>query len=224
VEWQSGGRGRLGRPWHSGLGNALTFSLLWRFDCGLSGLSGLSLATGVALIRATQALGISGAQLKWPNDVLGAGGKIAGILIEAQGDMLGPSAVVIGIGINLTLPQQVLQRIDQPVSDLSHLTAALPQRNFLLATVLRELAGVLREFTTDGFAGLREEWENYHLYQNQSVQLSLPDGKIILGIVRGVNQDGSLSVEVTSAISGLAETRIFHAGEISLRGVDHAAV
>jgi len=224
VEWQSGGRGRLGRPWHSGLGNALTFSLLWRFDCGLSGLSGLSLATGVALMRALQALGVNGARLKWPNDVLGAGGKIAGILIEAQGDMLGPSAVVIGIGMNLTLPQQVLQRIDQPVSDLSQLTAAPPQRNLLLATVLRELAGVLREFSANGFAGLREEWGSYHLYQNQSVQLLLPDGKMIQGIVRGVNQDGALSVEVKSAASAQPEMRIFHAGEISLRSVDHAAV
>ena len=71
VEWQSGGRGRMGRVWHSGLGNALTFSLLWRFEQGLSFLSGLSLAAGVALIRALRVLGITNAQLKWPNDVLG---------------------------------------------------------------------------------------------------------------------------------------------------------
>src|SRR5512139_2476719 len=71
VEWQSGGRGRLGRTWHSGLGNALTFSLLWRFECGLAGLSGLSLAAGVALIRALRQCGVNGARLKWPNDVLG---------------------------------------------------------------------------------------------------------------------------------------------------------
>jgi len=224
VEWQSGGRGRLGRPWHSGLGNALTFSLLWRFNCGLSGLSGLSLAIGVALIRALRSLGINGARLKWPNDVLGASGKIAGILIEAQGDMLGPSAVVIGIGINLSLPLQVLQRIDQPVSDLSQLQGTLPQRNLLLATVLRELAGVLRAFSAEGFAGLRQEWENYHQYQNQAVELLLPDGKTVQGIVRGVNQDGALSVEVKSAASARPELRIFHAGEISLRSHHHAAV
>ncbi|MFZ1318324.1 MAG: biotin--[acetyl-CoA-carboxylase] ligase, partial [Candidatus Nitrotoga sp.] len=91
VELQSGGRGRLGRSWHSGLGNALTFSLLWRFELDLSALSGLSLAVGVALIRALHALGIANVRLKWPNDVLGGdGGKLAGILLEAQGDMLGP--------------------------------------------------------------------------------------------------------------------------------------
>jgi len=224
VEWQSGGRGRQGRVWHSGLGNALTFSLLWRFECGLAGLSGLSLATGVALMRALHGLGISGARLKWPNDVLGAVGKIAGILIEAQGDMLGPSAVVIGIGINLALPPEILRRIDQPVSDLSQLTSVLPERNLLLATVLSELASVLHEFSATGFAGLRAEWEGYHFYQHQAVQLLLPDGKVIQGVVRGVNPDGALAVEIQSAESGKSEMRNFHAGEISLRSVSHAAV
>lgn len=224
VEWQSGGRGRMGRAWHAGLGNALTFSLLWRFDCGLSGLSGLSLATGVAMMRALHALGMSGMRLKWPNDIVGEGGKIAGILIEAQGDMLGPSAVVIGIGINLTLPQQVQQRIDQPVSDLSQLSAILPHRNVLLASMLRELAAVLREFSAAGFASLREEWENYHHYQNQAVQMLLPDGQNIQGTVRGVNPEGALLVEIESATGGPPEIRIFHAGEISLRSQNHVVI
>jgi len=224
VEWQSSGRGRMGRSWHSGLGNALTFSLLWRFDCGLAGLSGLSLAVGVAVIRALQALGVGGAQLKWPNDILGSGGKIAGILIEAQGDMLGPSTVVIGIGINLSLPQQVLQRIDQPVSDLSQLSEDIPQRNILLAVTLQHLSVVLREFSGKGFAALKDEWEKYHYYQNRPVQLFLPDGQLIQGVVRGVNQDGALMVEVESALDGQTEMRIFHAGEISLRGQEHAVV
>ena len=221
VEWQSGGRGRMGRPWHAGLGNALTFSLLWRFDCGLSGLSGLSLATGVALVRALEGLGIKGARLKWPNDVLGEGGKIAGILMEAQGDILGPSAVVIGIGVNLELPRAVAQRIDQAAGDLSQLTEALPDRNVLLAAILQELAGVMRQFSAQGFASLRAEWEKYHSYQNQSVQFLQPDGKVVTGVVRGVNEDGALRVEMKSADGKSDELRIFHAGEISLRSSEH---
>ena len=224
VEWQSGGRGRMGRPWHSGLGNALTFSLLWRFDCGLAGLSGLSLAAGVAVIRALHALNISGVQLKWPNDVLGGEGKVAGILIEAQGDMLGPSAVVIGIGINVNLPQKILNQIDQPAGDLTQLSGGTVSRSELMASLLRHLAMVLSEFSLNGFSSLREEWEKYHYYQNRSVQLMLPDGKAIQGIVQGVNEDGALKVAVKSAINGQTETRIFHAGEISLRGSDHVVV
>ena len=221
VEWQSSGRGRQGRIWHSGLGNALTFSFLWRFDCGLSGLSGLSLATGVALMRALRSLNINGARLKWPNDLLDSNGKIAGILIEAQGDMLGPSAVVIGIGINLILPQQVSSHIDQAASSLSQLTEALPQRNMLLSTMLRELACVMQEFDKGGFAILRAEWESNHAYQNQPVNLSLPDGKNLQGIVRGVNQDGALLVEIKSAVNSQSEIHIFHTGEISIRSNEY---
>ena len=211
VEWQSGGRGRMGRTWHSGLGNALTFSLLWRFDCGLAALSGLSLAVGVALIRALRTLGIAGAQLKWPNDVVSGQGKLGGILVEAQGDMLGPSAVVIGIGLNLSLPPALADNIDQPAASLAMLADAPPERNLLLAVLLRELAGMLHGFATGGFATLRDEWEACHMLQDQPVRLSLPDGKYINGIARGVTDDGALQVETSKGM------QTFNAGEISLR-------
>lgn len=216
VEWQSDGRGRLGRSWHSGLGNALTFSLLWRFELGLSALSGLSLAAGVALMRALRAFGIVNAQLKWPNDVLGAEGKLAGILIEAQGDMLGPSAVVIGIGLNMTMPPHLLPQIDQPVTSLQDMVLAIPEiempeRNALLAGILGELQGVLQEFSTHDFSALRAEWERYHAWQNRSVRLVLPDGSTVAGIARGVTESGALIVETAQGRS------TFNAGEISLR-------
>jgi BirA family biotin operon repressor/biotin-[acetyl-CoA-carboxylase] ligase len=211
VEWQSGGRGRLGRTWHSGLGNALTFSLLWRFESGLAALSGLSLAVGVAMMRALDKLGVTGVGLKWPNDILAPKGKLAGILIEAQGDMLGPSAVVIGVGLNLRLPQTMVQRIDQAVSDLAHCVAAMPERNILLALLLQELADMLGVFAESGFAPLRAEWENYHVYQNKQVKMLLPDGTQAVGVVLGVNDDGALRVETKQG------AQIFHAGEISLR-------
>ena len=212
VEWQSGGRGRMGRVWHSGLGNALTFSLLWRFEQGLSTLSGLSLAAGVALIRALRVLGITNAQLKWPNDVLGTQGKLAGILIEAQGDMLGPSAVVIGIGLNLSLPQHLLPQIDQPVTSLTDMMATqnVPERNTLLATILRELHGVLHEFSRHGFAPFKAEWESCHALHNQTTQLLLPDGSRAVGIARGVTENGALILETAQG------RQICHAGEISL--------
>ena len=216
VEWQSGGRGRLGRSWHSGLGNALTFSLLWRFDCGLSALSGLSLAAGVALIRALRVLGIASAQLKWPNDVLGGSDKLAGVLIEAQGDMLGPSIVVIGIGLNLSLQQQVLRRIGQPVTCLADMLDEVPERNHLLAAILLELNNVLREFAAHGFAALRAEWQSYHAFQDRQVQVLLPDGSRVDGIVRGVAEDGALELETAR------EIRRFNVGEVSLRGARHA--
>lgn len=215
LEWQSSGRGRLGRSWHSALGNALTFSVLWRFESGLSALSGLSLAVGVALLRALRELGIQAVHLKWPNDVLSAHGKLAGILIEAQGDMLGPCAVVIGIGLNLRLPDSVTQQMDQAAAGLAQLCASLPERNALLAALLRALLEVMREFESGGFTGFQAEWESYHGWQNQSVQLLLPDGKTPHGVLCGVTGDGALRLATETGM------QIFHAGDVSLRQAKH---
>lgn len=211
VEWQSAGRGRLGRGWQSGLGNALTFSLLWRFEKGLSGLSGLSLAVGVATVRALHELGIDGVGLKWPNDVLHKESKLAGILLEAQGDMLGPSAVVIGIGLNLAIPESVRGKIDQPVSDLLACGVPLRERNRVLALLLKHLTRMLREFALHGFASLRGEWESYHLFQQRPARLLMPDGSNIEGVVRGVTDEGALRLETRQG------EKVFNAGEISLR-------
>ena len=119
AELQTRGRGRRGRGWHTGLGDALTFSLLWRFPQGAGALHGLSLAVSVALVRALRALGATEAMVKWPNDVLWRQRKLAGVLIEVQGGSAGPSAAVIGIGINVRLDESVRERIDQPVADLA---------------------------------------------------------------------------------------------------------
>src|SRR3989338_27123 len=207
VELQTAGRGRMGRVWHSGLGNTLTFSLLWRFDCGLNALSGLSLATGVAIMRALNRLDAQGVQLKWPNDILTGQGKLGGVLIEAQGDMLGPGAVVIGIGLNCFLPEHLAGRIDQPASALDEVCRDMPTRNQLLAAVLQELAGALRQFAQDGFAAFGDEWERYHIHQNQPIHLRMADGSVVSGIARGVSDSGELRLETAQGI------RQFNSGE-----------
>lgn len=203
VELQTAGRGRRGRAWHSSLGTALTFSLLWRFACGLNALSGLSLAVGVALVRAVERLGAQGVLLKWPNDILTAQGKLGGVLIEAQGDMLGPCAVVIGIGLNCTLPEELLRRIDQPACALDEVCSVLPSRSQLLAIVLQELADVLRQFEQGGFVPLRKEWERYHIHQNSPIRLRMADGRAVKGIARGVSDNGELRVETTRGVRNL---------------------
>ncbi len=219
---QTKGRGRRGRAWQAGLGASLTFSLLWRFQSGAAALSGLSLAVGVALIRTFHSLGISQTQLKWPNDLVvrhqGQFRKLAGILIELQGDMEGPSAAVIGIGINLRLPEQVKKHIDQPAIDLAVLTEQLPPEQWqnpsqLLGLLLKNLAETLNAFEQHGFTALSQEWTGYHAYQNQTVRMLLPDGRETQGVARGVADDGILLVETTSGLQR------FSSGEISLRGV-----
>ncbi|GAB4121516.1 MAG: bifunctional biotin--[acetyl-CoA-carboxylase] ligase/biotin operon repressor BirA [Sideroxydans sp.] len=211
LEWQSAGRGRWGRPWLSGLGDALTFSLLWRYPQGLAALSGLSLAVGVALLRALHELGVTAARLKWPNDVILPQGKLAGVLVEAQGDMLGPSVVVVGVGLNLWLDEAAAARIGQPVADLAQQGIPLAQRNRVFGVLLKHLGRILSDFGAQGFAPLRTEWERHHAWQGQTVCLSLPDGTQWEGVARGVNEAGALRVS-----NGGGE-RWFTAGEISVR-------
>ena len=215
---QTKGRGRRGRAWRACLGASLTFSLLWRFQSGASALSGLSLAVGVALIRALHGLGVNEAMLKWPNDVIvqrqGHYQKLAGILIELQGDMEGPSAAVIGIGINLRLPESMKRSIDQAAIDLESCMREPSAPSLLLGTLLQHLAAVLNEFERNGFAALREEWRQYHAYHAQQVRLLLPDGREVQAVASGVAEDGALLV------STAAGEQRFMAGEISLRGVE----
>ncbi len=210
AELQTAGRGRMGRSWHSGLGNALTFSLLWRFDGGLNALSGLSLAIGVAIMRALNQLGATGLSLKWPNDILTEQGKLGGVLIEAQGDVLGPCAVVIGVGLNCALPPDLEQRIDQPASALNQVCANMPSRNQLLAGVLQAQVGVLDEFARTGFTTFRAEWQRYHAQQDRPIQLTMPNGDIINGIGRGVSTNGELHLETAQGM------RSFHSGEVGV--------
>jgi len=200
VELQSAGRGRRGRVWHSGLGTALTFSLLWRFACGLNALSGLSLVVGVALVRALNELGAQGVLLKWPNDIMTTQGKLGGILLEVHGDMLGPSTVVIGIGLNFTLPSEMVRRIDQPACALDEVCTTMPTRSRLLAKILQELARVLRQYEQGGFALLRKEWEGYHIHQGCQIRLKMPDSKIVCGFASGVNDSGELCLETSQGV------------------------
>lgn len=210
---QTKGRGRRGRNWQASLGASLTFSLLWRFQCGAAALSGLSLAVGVAIIRALHSLGVTQTQLKWPNDVLINREKLAGILIELQGDMDGPSSAVIGVGINLNLPTSIKQQIDQPVTDIASTSAAAINPNQLLGVLLNHLAEVLRDFELHGFTNLRDEWMRHHAYHLQPVRMLMPDGSEVLGSVQGIADDGILLVNTANGLQRFAS------GEISLRAV-----
>jgi BirA family biotin operon repressor/biotin-[acetyl-CoA-carboxylase] ligase len=211
AEIQTQGRGRRGRTWYSAPGASLAFSMLWRFEQRLDFLAGLSLAAGIAVVRVLRRLGADEVRLKWPNDVLHRHRKLAGILVETQGSGNGPSVAVVGIGINLQLPQDVRDRIDQAVTDVASAVPAPPARSEVAAMLLGELAGVLDQFAREGFAGLRDEWAGMHAYQGQPVRLPCAGNHDITGRVTGIAADGALLVD-----TGSGEQR-FYSGEISLR-------
>ena len=213
AELQTAGRGRRQRIWHSGIGGALTFSLLWKFATGPAALSGLSLAVGVSLVRSLQALGIADVTLKWPNDVLWRQRKLGGVLIETIGSVADAVHAVIGIGLNLRLSGPVAERIDQAAVDLE--SAGLRSgRNQLLGRLLLDLHEVLGTYSRDGFEPFRRDWEHAHAYQDKMVRLELADGTRKEGRVIGVDGDGALLLATDDG------TCRFHGGELSLRPAD----
>ena len=208
---QTAGRGRRGRAWQSGPGEGLAFSLLWRFPQGARHLAGLSLAVGVALLRGLRAAGLDGLALKWPNDVLHHDRKLAGILIELRGDVLGPSTAVIGVGLNLCLSGASRSRIDQAVADCASVLGHTPDASRLLAEILRALRGALAEYATEGFRAFQAEWQQHHAHADRDVTLRFADGSATAGRATGVSEEGELLVDTASG------PRRFASGEISLR-------
>ncbi|MDR2186925.1 MAG: biotin--[acetyl-CoA-carboxylase] ligase [Azonexus sp.] len=211
ADRQTAGRGRRGRSWLSAPENSLTFSLLWRFAGSPARLGGLSLAVGVALVRALESLGGQGIGLKWPNDVLLAAAdgdaKLAGILVELASSRDRCQAV-IGIGLNLAPP---VGQLAQPAAGLDQ--AGLPgiDRHTLLAAILGQLAAILDHFAQSGFAAVRADWQCRHLWQDRPVQLVDAAAAPLTGLCRGVDDDGALLLETASGLQRIVS------GDLSLR-------
>lgn len=210
AEMQTAGRGRSGRPWYASLCRSLAFSLSWRFDLPLAALSGLSLAAGVAIVRALRARAVE-AELKWPNDVLWLERKLGGILVETRGGTRSPALAVIGVGINVRLQAEERVRIDQPVCDLHEAGGDRLSRSAWLAVLLEELARVLRTFERNGFEPLRDEWQRYHAHADREVDLALPGGERLRGVARGIDASGRLLLAAQGGVRAVA------GGEVSLR-------
>lgn len=210
AELQTGGKGRRGRRWFTGLGGAITLSLLWRFEQSVAELSGLSLAVGLAVASALRGTGAMDVGVKWPNDIVVGDRKLGGILIELQGDALGPTAAVIGIGINVKLADALRNQIDQPVVDLATIQSSV-DRNDIAAAMLIQLARTLEHFSKEGFAVIEPDYRKFHVLHDVDVTVHLPDGEKVFGRVQGTASDGALLLKVGREIVR------FHGGEVSVR-------
>jgi BirA family biotin operon repressor/biotin-[acetyl-CoA-carboxylase] ligase len=211
AEFQSAGRGRRGRQWISPFGTQIYLSMYWYLEQGLSAAMGLSLVAALAVSDAIFDLTNIQVQLKWPNDVYLDGVKLAGILIDLEGQALEPSHSIIGIGLNLNMPIKMADKIDQKWTDLQSHSPNEIDRNALCSKLIHYLLKRLQEHESVGLSAMLEEWHSRDFYLNKRVKL-ITGERITKGICRGVNAQGALMLEVDGQIKPV------YGGEVSLRG------
>lgn len=213
AEYQTAGKGRRGRQWISPYGSNIYLSILWRFQQGPAAISGISLAIGVAVIRALKQHQINDIGLKWPNDIYSQGKKLGGILVEVSGETDGPCSAVIGLGLNLFVPETQAENITQAWTDLSKVTGKNRLfRNKLAGTLLNHLLPVIAEYEGVGIKVYLDEWRSYDCLTGKSATLFIGQQKFE-GIVQGIDDNGMLLIERPD---GSLQT--FASGEVSFNG------
>lgn len=217
AEFQRAGRGRRGRHWLAPFASGLCLSVNWAFQDAPAALGALSLAAGVAVLRALRGLGIQGLALKWPNDIVHGAAKLGGILIDLRGEAAGPAYVVVGVGINVRLPQSLrdeLRAEGLEATDLASIRGAngAPPRSIAVSALINELALALEEFGARGMSAFSDEWRRADALADRPVRV-LQGEQALEGFARGVDADGALLVD-----AGGSRRRVL-SGEVSVRPV-----
>jgi BirA family biotin operon repressor/biotin-[acetyl-CoA-carboxylase] ligase len=212
AEMQTAGKGRRGRQWVSPFGHNLYLSMVEVYEGGASELEGLSLVVGLALVKALHASGFSGLGLKWPNDLLWQGKKLAWILVEINGDIAGTCQVVIGLGLNLKHNEVAMQSVSQPWASLAQLGFEQVHRNLLLGRILEHQLNALEQYKSVGFASFIPDWQQHDVTVGKKLELNTSMG-VVAGVGEGVDASGALVLRTEHGI------RRFYGGEISLRTI-----
>jgi BirA family biotin operon repressor/biotin-[acetyl-CoA-carboxylase] ligase len=213
AEVQSAGRGRRGRAWLAPPGGAVCLSLSWTFPEMPRDVGALSLAIGVCVLRALKFAGVADVRLKWPNDVLVGDRKLGGILIELRAESAGPVSVVVGIGLNVALGDELLEKIATTglrATDLHSSAETLLSRNAVASALIENCVRGLAEFEREGLRPFVEEYRRADALRGRDVTVhSAEDGT--RGLARGIDLSGALLVETPHGL------RKFIGGEVTVR-------
>ena len=201
AEYQTAGRGRRGRQWLSPFAGQIIFSFYWMFDPKKS-IEGLSLVIGLAIAE------VLNVQVKWPNDILFDRRKLGGILVEIANHKNGMLNLVIGVGINVSLPKQT--EISQPYAEVCEIDPDI-DRQTLLLKLIQHLYTRLNIFEKNGInKEFQQAWQSYNAFSNSEVNVLTEQG-VISGIEQGIDERGYLKVLCGNKI------QMFNGGEVSLR-------
>jgi BirA family biotin operon repressor/biotin-[acetyl-CoA-carboxylase] ligase len=189
---QTAGRGRLDRPWFTPPSSALALSIILRPTADEK--PHLSRTVGLAALAVADTIGMLGLapQIKWPNDILLNGRKVAGILIESVWSGEDVDCVVIGIGVNVAkqaVPSTDVLRF--PAISLEHVLGEAPDRNKLLHNILASLISLRPHMHSDSFM---KSWEKLLAYYGKQVQVEMGGEQSVTGKIIGLESDGSLKL------------------------------
>ncbi|OOV86030.1 biotin--[acetyl-CoA-carboxylase] ligase [Oceanospirillum linum] len=209
AEQQTAGRGRRGRNWLSPYGANLYMSCAAALPVGAASLETLSLEVGISVAQVLEARGVADVKVKWPNDVYADGSKLAGILIEVDGDLSSQCNVVIGIGINFTNSSLPQEGIDQPFTAVDQYTDV--RREEVATALIRSIYERLDQIVLGKASDLLSEWERYDFLAGKPVTVFL--GALeIEGVAEGLDGRGNIQVRLRDGT-----LRTFAGGEVSVR-------
>ncbi len=191
AEHQTHGKGRQGRTWLNTPYRSMLMSFRFELVGGAIASAGLSLAIGVAVQNVLVRHGFNKTGLKWPNDIMHGSQKLGGVLIEMFGEIGGSCTCIIGVGLNVTVEDDLNAQLERQVGGLSDLTETLVNRNFLAASLMMELQDAVINFEKFGFAWFSDDWHKNHVFKDKLVKVQAGN-KVFEGIASGVSPDGSL--------------------------------
>lgn len=212
AEAQRAGRGRRGRSWFGQRGDSLMVSLLLRPPISPSRCGLLPLLTAVAAREALAEQGVEGVGIKWPNDLILDGRKLAGILCEISSDFDAVSHAVIGLGMNVnTAAADFPGAVRGVACSLRMVTGRTWSRLEILAGYLRQMDGYLCEAWRGDFGRMLADWRAASVTLGRSIEVTLPDGSRLQGLARDLDDSGALVFETRRG-----EIRHLTGGEVSL--------
>lgn len=210
AEMQQAGRGRRGRTWVSPPAGTFYGSVGWIYPQGFQVLEGLSLAVGVAVLEALASCGVEGLSLKWPNDILWQGKKLAGVLIEMSAEVDGACYVVVGVGVNLALPQSSKAHITQQAVDVKEIIGKVVDRQQITVALISHIVSLLADYAQQGFGAWRSKWQSYDALYGQPVHV-LGLAESIVGMAQGIDTTGAFLIQTATGLQAIS------GGEVSVR-------
>jgi BirA family biotin operon repressor/biotin-[acetyl-CoA-carboxylase] ligase len=195
AESQTHGRGRLARPWVSPPYVNLYLSVILRPNLPPIDAPQITLMAAVALADALAAFIPVVPAIKWPNDILAGGRKLAGILTESACHAERIDFVILGIGVNInyrveSMPDAIRKRATSMIS----LAGASASRESVLRRLIQDLDRCYGELEEKGFQALAPRWEARFELRGKKVRVEMTD-RIIIGTARGIDRDGALLLE-----------------------------